>query len=195
MERMDVLVPSFIMELMAPCRRRWACHMQLKQPGRRWATRFQRRGCKVGATVVHERLSCSEGQAVTGGCTSAAAESFMNWTAQCARKTRGVRYGVDWSCTSVQSPQRKVNWTEKKCLSQAPQDCPAARLHIEHCGNQHDGTSFRLVEFVASSLHHGRPDSLSLGACCRATCKGWAKQQIMPLAKVAFIPTKPCMAP
>jgi hypothetical protein len=42
-------VPTFIM---APSSGRWACHMQLKQPGRRWATRFQRRGCKAGATVV-----------------------------------------------------------------------------------------------------------------------------------------------
>ena len=69
-------MPSFIMEFMAPCWRRWACHMQLKQPGRRWATRFQRRGCKAGATVVHERLSCSEGQAVTGGCTKCGCGEF-----------------------------------------------------------------------------------------------------------------------
>jgi hypothetical protein len=82
----------------------------------------------------------------------------MNWTAQylCTEDGRGAIWcGLELHICAVTAENGQLDG--KKCLSEASQCCPAARLHIKHCGNQHDATSFRLVEFVASSLHHGRP--------------------------------------
>jgi hypothetical protein len=120
----------------------------------------------------------------------------MNWTAQylCTEDGRGAIWcGLELHICAVTAENGQLDG--KKCLSEASQCCPAARLHIKHCGNQHDATSFRLVEFVASSLHHGRPQIRSAWELAARRHASWAKQQIMPLAKVAFIPTKPCMAP
>lgn len=131
-------------------------------------------------------LSCSEGQAVTGGCTKCSCGEFHELGGQLglyARKTGGVHQvwcGVVWTGAAyllfgVQC-HRSEEWSigRKTRLSQASQCCPAARLHIKHSGNQPDATSFGLVKIVASS-RSPQIYSLSLGAAAGRYARAGAK--------------------
>jgi hypothetical protein len=146
---------------------------------------------------LHKRLSCSEGQAVTGGCTKCGCGEFHELDSSVPM--HGRREGCDmvWTGAAYMCSHRREWSIGRKEMPLRGFPVLPSSTTTHQALWQPTRCNFlplgRIRSFKPSS--RSPPDSLSLGACCRATCKGWAKQQIMPLAKVAFIPTKPCMAP